>query len=135
MYVFFVLFEIPGFRTGVLILYIVVGQARTHPMSPSFSLPEMEVMQTILQIMIFFCLFIGTVCICIFDANKTKYMYLLHTYNRDTCISYTHTTEKYKLPVHAIFTQGNFSQLPLLNIWFSHENDTKTNKFSHLKFT
>lgn len=67
------------FRTGVLVLYIVVGQARTHPMSPSFSLPEMEFMQTILQIMIFVCLFIGTVCI--FDDNKTKYRYALHTYN------------------------------------------------------
>lgn len=68
-------------RTGVLILYIVVGQARTHPMSPSFSLPEMEFMQTILQIMIFVCLFIGTVCI--FDDNKTKYRYALHTYNKE----------------------------------------------------
>lgn len=80
------------FRTGVLILYIVVGQARTHPMSPSFSLPEMEFMQTILQIMIFVCLFIGTVCI--FDDNKTKYRYPLHTYNKEilttsTCNLYT----------------------------------------------
>lgn len=110
------------FRTGVLVLYIVVGQARTHPMSPSFSLPEMEFMQTILQIMIFVCLFIGTVCI--FDDNKTKYRYALHTYNKEIL-----TTSVCNLYTREFFSTISIEYLVFTWKWY------KTNKFSHLKFT
>lgn len=109
------------FRTGVLVLYIVVGQARTHPMSPSFSLPEMEFMQTILQIMIFVCLFIGTVCI--FDDNKTKYRYALHTYNKEIL-----TTSACNL-----YTREFFSTISIEYLVFTWKY--KTSKFSHMKFT
>lgn len=69
---------------------------------------------------------------CSLELYAYAYLMLI---KQNTCILYTHTTEKYKLPVHAMSTQWNWSQLPVLNIWFSHENNTKTNKFSHLKFT
>lgn len=56
---------------------------------------------------------------CSLELYTYAYLMLI---KQNTCILYTHTTEKYKLPVHATSTQRNWSQLPVLNIWFSHEN-------------
>lgn len=56
---------------------------------------------------------------CSLELYAYAYLMLI---KQNTCILYTHTTEKYKLPVHAMSTQRNWSQLPVLNIWFSHEN-------------